>query len=79
MGLIEVRIPQQGLTVDSVTITGWLKSEGDYVRQGEPLFEMMSEKANLEVESPATGKLARILADHDTEASIGEVVAYIET
>jgi len=77
--MIEVRVPQQGLTTETVKIVRWLKNPGDAVREGEPLAEFESEKAELEIESPAAGKLARILVEEGAEADIGVPVALIET
>jgi len=76
---IEVRIPQQGLTIESVTIVRWLKNVGDTVKEGDILFEIESEKAVLEIESPAAGKLSEILVEAENEAAVGETVALIES
>ena len=75
---IEVRIPQQGLTTETVTIFNWLKNVGDEVNDGEILFETESEKAVLEVESPAKGKLVEIIIETGDEVEIGQAVAVIE-
>lgn len=76
---VEVKIPQQGLTTETVTILAWLKNVGDIVNEEEALFQTESEKAVLEVESPAKGKLIEILVEAGEEAEIGQVVALIET
>jgi hypothetical protein len=47
--LIEVKIPQIGSTVGEITITRWLKQERRKVIKGEPLFEIMTSKINIEV------------------------------
>lgn len=74
---VEVRVPQQGLTVESVTVCRWLKAVGDSVAEGEPLLEILSDKANLEVEAPVSGTVSRILIEADQEASVAGVVALI--
>lgn len=58
-------------------IAKWLKKEGDEVKEGEPLFEVETAKACEEVESPASGKLYRILAPEGTEVSVFAVVGII--
>jgi len=60
-----------------VLIVKWLKKEGDEVREGEPVFEVETAKVSEEVESPASGKLYKILAPEGTEISVLEVVGII--
>jgi len=58
-------------------ILRWLKKEGDQVQKGEPLVEIESDKANIEVEAYATGKLSKILVPEGESAPIGAVIAEI--
>lgn len=60
-------MPELSATSTEATISRWLKSPGDAVREGEVLVEVESEKATLEIPSPAAGWLARILAPDGTE------------
>ncbi len=60
-----VVMPRCGQTMEEGTIVEWLKNEGDPVRKGEPLVTIMSDKANLEIESDFTGVVKRILAGPD--------------
>ena len=76
--LIEVKVPQQGLTTETVKIVRWLKKPGDAVSEGEPLAEFESEKAELEIESPAGGTLVQILVEEGAEANVGAPVALID-
>lgn len=73
---VEVRVPQVTQTMSECTINRWLKSEGETVEAGEPLFEMETDKANVEVESPGSGRLARILVTSGA-VPVGEVIAVI--
>jgi 2-oxoglutarate dehydrogenase E2 component (dihydrolipoamide succinyltransferase) len=73
---VEVRVPQVTQTMSECTITRWLKREGETVEAGEPLFEMETDKAAVEVESPGSGRLAQILVASGP-APVGEVVAFI--
>lgn len=73
----EVIIPSLGEVVESVTILNWFKSEGDPVDKGEPLLEVESQKVTVEIESPTSGILGRILFPKGSTVSITEVVAVI--
>lgn len=74
---IEVTLPR--IDVDSTTgrIARWLARDGAAVAKGEPLFEMESEKAAVEVESPAAGIIRDITTPAGDSAPIGSVVARI--
>src|SRR5256714_11176637 len=58
-------------------ILRWLKKEGAEVKKGEPLVEIESDKANIEVEAYATGKLSKIVVPEGESAPIGAVIAEI--
>lgn len=74
---IEVVIPNLGITVENGIIIEWTKNEGDTVEKGEPLFVVEADKVTTEVESPASGVLARILVPVDVEVPLFTVVALI--
>jgi pyruvate dehydrogenase E2 component (dihydrolipoamide acetyltransferase) len=74
---IEVVIPNLGITVENGIINEWIKNEGDIVEKGEPLFVVEADKVTTEVESPASGVLARILVPVDVEVPLFTVVALI--
>ena len=57
-----VVMPRSGQTMEEGSIVEWLKNEGDPVRKGEPLVTIMSDKANIEIESDFSGVLNTILA-----------------
>ncbi len=73
----KVKMPKFGETMTEGTIYKWLKEEGEGIKEGEPLFEVETDKAALEVEAPATGILARILVKEGETVSIGKQVAVI--
>src|SRR3712207_1247739 len=62
--------------MESGTIVRWLKSEGDQVEKGEPLYELDTEKVTQEVEADASGVLLKILVQ-EGEVPVGEAVAVI--
>ena len=73
----EVVLPRLGLTQDEGTIVRWLKAEGSRVTKGEPLFEVMTDKATLEVEAPATGVLLTILVAEGGTVPVATPIAVI--
>jgi pyruvate/2-oxoglutarate dehydrogenase complex dihydrolipoamide acyltransferase (E2) component len=72
----EVKVPQLTQTMTEAQITHWLKREGEKVQKGEPLLEVVTDKATLEVESPFGGVLSRILIA-EGEAAVGTVIGVI--
>jgi pyruvate dehydrogenase E2 component (dihydrolipoyllysine-residue acetyltransferase) len=74
---VEVVIPMLGITVERGKIVEWLKKEGDHVEKGEIIFIVEVEKATTEVESPASGMLAKILIPVGLEVPILSVAAII--
>jgi len=75
----EVIMPKLGLTMESGKIEKWHKKVGDKVETGDILFEVMTDKVSLEVESYNSGILRKILKGEDDEVPVTEVVAYIGT
>src|SRR3954451_15034863 len=72
----EVKLPRLGQGMEAGTITKWLKSEGDTVEKGEPLFEIDTDKVTQEVESDYAGVLLKITLP-EGEAPVGQTIAYI--
>nr|MDW8081083.1 dihydrolipoamide acetyltransferase family protein [Candidatus Calescibacterium sp.] len=70
-------MPKLGLTMEEGVINKWLVKEGDRVEKGDPLFEVATDKVNMEVESPASGVVLKILYPEGATVPITEVVAYI--
>jgi len=72
----EVKLPRLGQGMESGTVTKWLKSEGDAVEKGEPLYEIDTDKVTQEVESDFAGVLLKI-ALREGEAPVGQTIAFI--
>jgi pyruvate dehydrogenase E2 component (dihydrolipoamide acetyltransferase) len=72
----QVILPRLGQGMESGTIVRWLKSEGEAVEKGEPLFELDTDKVTQEVEAEASGVLLKI-AVAEGEVPVGETVAFI--
>ena len=73
----EVIMPKVDMVMDAGTFVEWLKQEGDTVEKGDPLFIVLTDKANIEIEAPAGGILAGISARPDDVIPIGQPIAYI--
>ena len=73
----EVIMPKVDMVMDTGTFVEWLTEEGEPVEKGAPLFIILTDKANIEIESPATGILAGVRAQPDDVIPVTEVIAYI--
>ena len=72
----EVKLRRLGQGMESGTIVKWLKSEGDRVEKGEPLYELDTDKVTQEVEAEASGVLLKIAVD-EGEVPVGRTIAVI--
>ena len=72
----EIKLPRLGQGMESGTIVKWLKSEGDNVEKGEPLYELDTDKVTQEVEADASGVLLKI-AVAEGEVEVGKTIAVI--
>ena len=73
----EIKVPAVGESISSGIISLWHRQDGDYVRAGDLLFTLDTDKVSTEVAAQAAG-VVRIKAPADTEVKIGEVVGLIE-
>jgi 2-oxoglutarate dehydrogenase E2 component (dihydrolipoamide succinyltransferase) len=73
---LEVSIPPLGESVSEGTIARWLKRDGDTVKADEPLFELETDKATMEIPAPAAGRL-EIVEREGATVRVGTVVARI--
>ncbi|KZK16025.1 2-oxoglutarate dehydrogenase complex dihydrolipoyllysine-residue succinyltransferase [Meiothermus taiwanensis] len=74
---LELKIPAVGESITEVEIGQWLKKEGDTVKVDEPLVELVTDKATLELPAPVAGRLSKILIPSG-QAKVGDVVALLE-
>jgi pyruvate dehydrogenase E2 component (dihydrolipoamide acetyltransferase) len=72
----EIKLPRLGQGMESGTIVKWLKSEGDSVEKGDPLYELDTDKVTQEVEADASGVLLKI-AIQEGEVEVGRTIAVI--
>ena len=75
--MVEVVVPSPGESITEVTLGTWRKSDGDWVEKDELLNEIDSDKATLELLSPASGAI-RLVVKSGTEQKVGTLVAKID-
>src|SRR3984885_13191222 len=75
---IEVKVPTVGESITSGVLGVWNKPDGAYVKAGEPIFEIETDKVTSEVVAESAGQLKHLVKQGDT-VQIGQVVASIDT
>ena len=73
----EIRVPTLGESVSEATIGKWFKKPGDAVKADEPLLELETDKVTLEVNAPAAGVLAEIVAKDGDTVGVGALLGSI--
>lgn len=73
----EVILPKVDMVMETGTFVEWLKQEGETVEKGQPLFVIMTDKAAIEIEAPASGILAGVRAKADDVIPVSQTIAYI--
>jgi len=74
---ISVVMPALEMAQETGKLISWLKKEGESVAKGEPLLEVETDKAVMEIESPGDGLLAGIKVQAGTEVPVGRTIAWI--
>lgn len=75
---IELKIPAVGESISEVTISKWLKNDGDYVEMDEAVAEIESDKATVELNATHAGVI-KIISPEGAEIKIGAVAALVNT
>jgi pyruvate dehydrogenase E2 component (dihydrolipoamide acetyltransferase) len=75
----KIVMPRLSLTMKEGTVGKWYKKEGDSVEKGEPIVEVVSEKAAYDLEAPASGVLRKILVQEGVDVSVNTVIAVMTT
>jgi len=73
-----IKMPNLGAETDEARVSSWLKNVGDMVMEGEAIAEIETEKANVDLEAPASGRITEILVPAGTDAKVGTVLATFE-
>jgi pyruvate/2-oxoglutarate dehydrogenase complex dihydrolipoamide acyltransferase (E2) component len=77
--LVEVTMPQMGVSVAEGTVVEWKKRVGDWVEADEPIVEISTDKVETEVPAPASGRVASLTVDVGVTVDVGTVLATIDT
>jgi pyruvate dehydrogenase E2 component (dihydrolipoyllysine-residue acetyltransferase) len=73
----DVIMPALGVAQEKGTLLNWFKAEGQPVTKGEPLMEVETDKATVEIEAPASGILTNVTASAGDEIPVGNKIAVI--
>jgi 2-oxoglutarate dehydrogenase E2 component (dihydrolipoamide succinyltransferase) len=77
-GLVKIEMPQMGVSVAEGTIVEWLKRPGDWVEADETVAMVTTDKVDVEIPSPSSGRLERILVEPDETVPVGTPLAEID-
>jgi pyruvate dehydrogenase E2 component (dihydrolipoamide acetyltransferase) len=75
---VEILMPELGESVHEGTVSRWLKKVGDFVKEDEPVVEIMTDKVNTELGAPASGVLTTILVQEGEQVEVFHAMGIIE-
>ena len=79
MAVIDVPLPDLGEDAGSeARVAFWYVDVGEEVKQGDDLVQMLTDKATFDVPSPATGKVADLMADEEQAVKVGGVLCRLQ-
>ncbi len=73
----KILVPALGESIAEATVSKWLKKKGEMVDADEPIVELETDKVNLEVPSPVTGKLIEINSSDGSTVKVGEILGLV--
>ena len=73
----KILVPVLGESITEATVSKWLKNKGETVDADEPIVELETDKVNLEVPSPVTGKLIEINSQDGSTVKVGEILGLV--
>lgn len=74
---VEIIMPKAGIDMTEGQVVKWLKKEGDPVKEGEIILEIMTDKTSMEIEAEASGILLKIVHNDGDTVPVTEVIGYI--
>ena len=74
---VEIIMPKAGMSMEEGTIIKWLKEEGEAVKEGEPIVEILTDKVNMEVEAESSGYLLKKVRFENEVLPVFTVIGYI--
>jgi len=77
--MVDVTMPQMGVSVAEGTVVEWKKQVGDWIEADEIIASISTDKIDTDVESPATGRVAEIIVNVGDTVDVGVVMARIAT
>jgi len=77
--LVEIIMPQLGITVVEGTLVLWRKEPGDWVEADEPICDVSSDKIDSEIPAPSSGRIVELLVAVGTTVDVGTVIATMTT
>lgn len=77
--LIDIHVPELGHDAKEAIFVAWHKQPGDAVAADEAVADVMTDKVNIEIVSPAAGTLRQQRATPDETVAVGAVIATLET
>ena len=75
---IAIEMPKLGYDMETGKVAGWLKKVGDAISRGDPIAEIETDKATVEIEAHAAGTLVEIVAAVGAELPVGHTIAYLD-
>ncbi|MGD0477768.1 MAG: biotin/lipoyl-containing protein [Nitrososphaerales archaeon] len=76
--VFEFKLPSIGEGVAGGEILKWMVKEGDQVREDQPLVEVMTDKVNVQIPAPRSGKVSEIIAKEGDMAKVGQTIMVID-
>ncbi len=76
--MVEIAMPQMGISVAEGTIVEWRKQPGDWVDADEPVCDVSTDKVDVEIPAPAAGRLARIVVEPGETVEVGALLAELD-
>src|SRR3954467_10961643 len=77
--LVQVEMPKMGISVSVGPILEWRKQPGDWVEADETIADVTTDKVDVEIPSPATGRVVRLIADAGETVDVGTSIAEIDS
>jgi pyruvate/2-oxoglutarate dehydrogenase complex dihydrolipoamide acyltransferase (E2) component len=77
--VVKIEMPQMGISVAEGTIVEWRKRPGDWVDADEPVCDVSTDKVEVEIPAPASGRLGRIAVEPGETVPVGTVLAELES
>jgi len=76
--MTEVKLPQIAEGVSKASVSYWHHAEGESVKEGEDLVELVTDKATFNLPSPVSGILKEVISNEGDEVTVGQILARIE-